>query len=53
MIAALNKHWRPLTKEELDQMSIEEIEDAIAVAGFNDKVKEWIWKPKRNLGDIF
>ena len=54
LIAAFNKYWRPLTEDEyLDTMDLVDTNNAIAVANFPKNVDEWIWKKKRNLGEIF
>lgn len=51
MIAALNKHWRPLTLDEyLHKMGLPETHDAIAVACFTEAVADWIWEPVLSEG---
>ena len=53
-MAALNKYWRPLTlKEYLHEMDIPAVQNAVAVAGFPEEVRKWIWEEKLKDGIVF
>lgn len=45
LVAALNKHWRPLsTKEYLHEMDVPATTNAVIVAQMPTELMDWIWE---------
>lgn len=54
LISALNKYYRPITKEEYWlKMDVLMTNNAIQVAGFPESVEKWIWETEREPFQIF
>ena len=54
LIAALNKYYRPLTKQDYyDKMDIPATQNAVLVANFPKEVEAWIWETPRNKKKFF
>jgi hypothetical protein len=48
LIAALNKHWRPLSVEEyLHEMDVPATSNAVTVAEMSEALFDWIWEPQK------
>ena len=39
-------------KEYLEEMDLIDIQNAVAISGWEKEVDRWIWERKYNLGDI-
>jgi hypothetical protein len=54
LIAALNKYYRPITKEDFYlKMDLPMINNAVQVAQFPESVECWIWEKDRQPFSIF
>ena len=54
LIAALNKYYRPITKEDFFlKMDLPMINNAVQVAQFPKSVESWIWEKERQPFSIF
>ena len=53
LFTALNKYYRPLSRKEYSLMTIEEIENAVAISGMPQGVVDKIWVKKRTAFEVF
>jgi hypothetical protein len=54
LIAALNKHWRPLSYDQFwHEMDLTMTNNAIYVAGFSRELIDAIWVKKRAAFEVF
>ena len=48
LVAALNKHWRPLSDYEyLHEMDLPSTQNAVTVAQMSEGLIDWIWEPEK------
>lgn len=52
-MAALSKYWRPVTVNDVEMMTIGEIQDAVAISGFPKEVVDWIWEKHREPFEVY
>jgi hypothetical protein len=50
---ALNKYWRPFSKEDYRKMDVQDIHNAISVSGMPKAVVDMIWEKKRGAFEVY
>jgi hypothetical protein len=54
LVSALNKYWRPLTREQYgEELSLKDIQNAVEVCGMPKETSDWVFEVERDCFEMF